>query len=175
MAITKETILENMENPELLEELYNANKKIFSDVIYDLSGQELPLIIKYWYARLFYKTTDKPGNNIPKYVFVVFLIVLAWIPIRLVPVFSYGNMHGAITNLIPVVFSFALSLYFLFKPEKVKYIAVSFLMNAAVYAYLLLLPARNASQSLTNVFYFMFVLLWFFVLYARSKFKIKEL
>jgi hypothetical protein len=174
MGITRETIRENSGNPELLEELYHSNKKIFSAIIYDLYSQDQSLIIRCWYARLFYKAMDKPKNNASKYIFTAFLIIFAWIPARL----SLGSpllIEDTGFYLIPATCSFALSLYFLFKPVKVKHLIFSLLMHGAIYIYFILLPNRADSRSLTNAFYFMFILLWFFVLLAQSRFKIKEL
>jgi hypothetical protein len=174
MGITKETILENINEPELLEDLYQSNKRAFSGIIKSLYEEEPGLAIKYWHTRLFYKPLIKK-NNAARYAFTALLIVFTWIPLRLASEELYGK-NNFLIKAVPAVFSIALSLFFSFGADgskKVKSTALSIFINGAVYIYFICLPDNSQSQSLNNAFYFMFVLLWFFILFAQSNYHIK--
>jgi hypothetical protein len=173
MEITKEIIMENIDNPEILEDLYQANKKVFSEFIKIIYGQESSLIIKYWHTRLFYKNLNK-NNNTKKYIFTALLIIFSWVPIRLMFMKSLED-NNYLIKAIPIICSCALSLFFLFDSMKIKNVALSILPNIVMYIYIILLPVKEKSQSLDNVIYFMFILLWFFILFAQSNCNIKKL
>jgi len=185
MEITREIIEGNLGDPKALEDLYQSDAKTFSEIIKTMYETESNLIIKYWYVRLFYKSLNESAkkSNKGKYLFSALLVVLAWIPLRLYISFDEVDYIGMA---IPVVFSVTLSLFFLFDSLKIKNIALSILPNIIVYIYFILLPSvpseRNYwqyvkfdEQALNNAFIFAFILLWFFVLLAFSKFKIKKL
>jgi hypothetical protein len=174
MEISKEIIMENINNPEILEDLYQSNKKVFSEIIKAVYEQESSLGIQYWYTRLFYKHPLNKKNNTKKYIFTALLIIFAWIPIRLMFADSFED-NNYLKKLIPIAISCALSLFFLFGSMKIGNIALSILPNIVVYIYMILLPSKDASQSLDNAFYFSFVLLWFFVLFAQSNCNIEKL
>jgi hypothetical protein len=173
MEITKETIRENANEPKALEDLYQSNKKSFSEIIKTMYEQEPSLVIQYWYLRLFYKSSNKK-KNVVKYVFTALLAIFSWIPIRLMFMEFFEDTSHLI-KAIPIIFSITLSLFFLFGSIKIKNIALSILPNIFIYIYFTLLPESNDSQSLNNAFYFMFVLLWFFVLFAQSNYNFKKL
>jgi hypothetical protein len=141
-----------------------------------LFRSEADLIIKYWYSRLFYKPANKKANA-AKNIFTALLIILTWIPIRIMVGMYYGldEDNYLLVRAIPVICSITLSLFFLFDSRKIKNIIFSILPNIAIYLYFFLLPNNEDSQSLDNAFYFMFVLLWFFVLFAQSNCNIKKL
>jgi hypothetical protein len=176
MEITREIITENINDPEVLEDLYQSNKKVFSEIIKTMYESESNLLIKYWYTRLFYKPSSNKKNNTRRYLFTAFLIILAWLPIRILFMVSFENEKvDYLFTAIPLIFSIALSLFFLFDSIKFKNIVFSILPNVIVYIYIILLPDKDDSQSLQNVFLFMFVLLWFFILFAYSKCSIRKL
>lgn len=195
MEITREIIEENINEPQILEDLYQSNKEIFSEIIKTMYESEPAPIIKFWYTRLFYKPVSaintpliSPLNkksNKTKYIFTAILIIITWIPIRLLLSSSnYIIPFDYISKSIPIIFSVTLSLFFLFDSIKnIKNIALSMLPNVIVYIYIILLPStENYSryinfdpQSLHNVFIFMFILLWFFVLFTYSNFNIRKL
>ena len=173
MEISREVILDNINNPEVLENLYQFDKKVFKEIIKTMYYQEADLIIKYWYFRLFYKP-ETITNNKMKYLFTAFLILLAWAPIKLFSLkFFMTNMY--LSNGIPVIISIAFSLYFLFPQFKIKNILLLIIPNLITYIYIVLLPTNVRSQSLNNAFSFMLILLWFFVLFTYSSFDIKKL
>jgi len=177
MEITREIVEQNIHNPEMLEDLYQSDKKVFSEIIRTMYETEADTVIKFWYTRLFYRPVNKKSNtksNTLKYIFTAILIIIAWIPIRLILRDFFGN-NVNLYKAIPVVFSIALSLFFLFGFIKIKNIALCILPNVIVYIYLVLLPQKEDSQSLKNAFFFAFILLWFFVLFTYSNFKIKKL
>jgi hypothetical protein len=171
MEVTKEIIMENINNPNILEDLYQSNKKIFSEVIKNIYNEESALIIKYWYIRLFYKSTNKKVN-IKKYLFTAFLIVFTWIPIRLM----FAEFDGFyLKNAVPIIFSITISFLLLFDSMKLKIMLLSIIPGIILYSYFILLPNKVNSQSINNAYYFMFVLLWFLILLSQSNFNIKKL
>jgi hypothetical protein len=203
MEITRNIIEENLNNPTILENLYQSDKKTFSEIIKTMHEPESNLIIKYWYTRLFYKpvsanktadTNDTISgaekSNTKKYLFTAFLIILSWIPIWLV---SSGNaiwrfdvyiwnFKDYLMKAIPVIFSVTLSLFFLFNSTKNYTKIALWIPNIIALIYIILLeyikgslPFNHKSQSLDNAFYFMFILLWFFILFAYSNFNIRKL
>jgi hypothetical protein len=162
-----------MNDPKNLEGLYQSNKKGFAEIIKSMHEEGSGLIIEYWYVRLFYKSSDKK-DNAKKYIFTAFLIVFSWIPIRLMFADFFQDNNYLIKS-IPVVFSVTLSLFFLFGSMSIKNSVLGILPGVVMYIYSVLLPNKDASQSLSNAFYFSFVLLWFFILFAQSNCSIKEL
>ena len=182
MEITKEKVLENINNPKILEYLYQSNKKTFSEIIRNID-KDSGLIIEYWHTRLFYKPSEK-NTNAKKYIFTAILAVLAWIPVRLYVDWpfegSYGLSGNYLIRIIPIIFSITLSLFFLFGSIKPKNILLCVVPNIIIFGYLLLLPfpANNyelwQNQSLSNAYFFTFVLLWFFVLFAQSNYNFKN-
>jgi hypothetical protein len=195
MEITREIIEENINNPEILEDLYQSNKKTFSEIIKTMHEPEASLIIKYWYTRLFYKPAIKTADtddaisslkksNTNKYLFTALLVILTWIPIRLLFIDTLSSFKENIYLIksIPIIFSVTLSLFFLFDSIKFKNIALSMLPNIIVLIYIVLLeyikssqPNKDESQSFLNAFIFMFILLWFFILFTYSNFNIRKL
>ena len=196
MEITREIIEENINDPEKLEDLYQSNKKIFTEIIKTMYEPEASLIIKYWYTRLFYKpaiiTADTDDaisglkkSNTKKYLFTALLVILTWLPLRqlVIELLSSFEENIYLIKSIPIIFSVTLSLFFLFDSiKKIKNIALSILPNIIALIYLFLLEYINGSprykdeyQSFNNAFYFMFILLWFFILFTYSNFNIKKL
>ena len=187
MEITKDVIMENINNPMTLEELYQSDKKTFSETIKTMYEPESNLIIKYWYARLFFKSLNEPKDiksNKAKYIYTAILIIAAWLPIRLYFSLSLDKFADYLVDTIPVICTISLSLFFMFDSKKnIKNIALCLLPNIIMYIYFILLPdssdtlkyEKYDSQSLDNTFIFMFILFWFFVLFAYSKFNIKKL
>lgn len=144
MEITRELIAENINDPKVLEDLYQSNKKAFSEIIKTMYGQEPDLIIEYWYMRLFYKPSNKK-NNTQKYLFTAFLIIVAWLPLRLLLV-DFSDRNIFLLKAIPIVFSLTLSLFFLFNSIKIKNIVLSIVPHVIMYIYLILLPDNNDSH-----------------------------
>jgi len=174
MEITREIIEENINNPEILEDLYQSDKKAFSEIIRTMHEPESNPVIKFWHVRLFYKPQVNKKSNTLKYIFTALLIIIAWVPVRLIVTDLVGD-NFYLEKAVPAVFAVALSLFFLFGSLKIKNIALSVLPNVIVYIYLILLPKKDDSQSLDNAFIFAFILLWFFILLVYSDFKIKKL
>jgi hypothetical protein len=177
--------LENINNPKILEDLYQSNKKTFSEIIRNMYAKESALIIEYWYTRLFYKPLGKSINP-KKYVFTAILVFLAWIPVRLYLDWPFNGDHELYGNylirIIPIIFSITLSLFFIFGSMKPKNIIICMVLNIIVCGYLFLLPfpsnfnvpGQNIPQSLSNAYFFTFVLLWFFILFSHSDYNLKN-
>jgi hypothetical protein len=177
MEITKEKVLENINNPKTLEDLYQSNKKAFSEIIMNMYDKDSALIIEYWYTRLFYKPLEK-NTNVKKYIFTAILVVLAWIPVRRLFGWPFrGGYEHYLIRIIPIIFSITLSLFFLFGSIKPKNILLCIVPNIIIFGYLLFLPFPNSLgpyQSISNAYFFTFVLLWFFVLFAQSNYNFKN-
>ena len=185
MEITKENILENINSPEILEDLYQSNKKTFTEIIRNMHDKESPMILEYWYTRLFYKPSKRNINS-KKYIFTAILIFLSWIPVRFYFDWSFNGDHELYGNylvrIIPIIFSVTLSLFFMFSSMKPKSIIICMVLNIIVCGYLFLLPfpanfdvlGQNIPQSISNAYFFTFVLLWFFVLLSHSEYNPKK-
>lgn len=165
--------MENISSPQILEDLYQTNKKPFAEIIKGMHEQESSLIIQYWHARLFYKPPNEKSNA-KKYIFTGLLILLAWLPVRLL-FLDFFKDSIYLFRAVPVVISCSLSLFFLFGSLDFKKMVLSLLPNLIAYSYIILLPGGGGSQSVNNAFYFMFVLLWFFVLFSHSSCNIGKL
>jgi len=165
--------MENINNPNLLEDLYQANKKCFSEIIKNIYNENSDIIIKYWYTRLFYKSVNNKRNP-KKYIFTALFIILAWFPIRLVFSELFNN-NVYFIKAIPIIFSITLSIFFLFEKIRIKNLILIIIPNIILYLYVILLPNKANSQSLDNAFYFMFIILWFFILISLSNFNFRKL
>jgi len=172
VEINNEIIIKNTGNPDILEDLYQSNKREFSETIKIMHNENSDIIIKYWYARLFYRRVN-PKRNTGKYIFTAFLIIIAWIPLRLIFTDTLKDNINII-RAVPIIASIALSLFFMFETIKVKEIIKCFIPGLILYFYFFILPDKAISQSLDNAFYFMLVLLWFFVLLSQSNYDFKK-
>jgi hypothetical protein len=189
MEISREIIEENLNDPMKLENLYQSDKKTFTEIIKIMYEPESNLIIKFWYTRLFFKSLNEPidkKSNIKKYIYTAVLIIITWGLLQLFSLLPDKLQAETeyILNAIPAIFTIALSFYFMFDSKKsIKNIALCILPNVIVYVYFILLPDPGTifryenydSQSIDNARLFMFILYWFFVLAVYSNFKIKKL
>jgi hypothetical protein len=184
MEITQEKIWENINNPPILEDLYQSNKKGFSEIIRNMHDQDTTLIIEYWYTRLFYKPVGRE-TNVKKYIFTAILVIFAWIPIRLFLDWPFRGDYELsriyLMRIIPIIFSIALSFFFIFGSLKPKKIILCLIPPVFVGGYLLLLlpvhsgvMGQNVAQSVSNAYFFTFVLLWFFILFSHSNYTLKD-
>ena len=173
MDIKSEIIMENINNPSMLEDLYQSNKKEFSEAIKTMYNDNSDIIIKYWHVRLFYRRINQKRNP-RKYIFTAFMIAIIWIPIRLMFTDAF-NENINLVRAIPIIASIALALFFMFENIKIKDIIKCVIPDMVLYLYFIILPNRTNSQSIDNAFYFMFILLWFCVLFSQSNFNIKKL
>lgn len=171
MGVSGEKITENLNNPDVMEDLYQSDKKLFSQTIKAMHNDDSDIIIKYWYARLFYRCSTTKQNR-TRYIFTALLIVITWVPLRLSDLLD-ENVY--LIKAIPIVSAITLSMFFLFGTLKLKNIILSIAPCLVLYAYFLLLPDNSDSQSIMNAFYFMLVLLWFCVLASHSVFKLRSL
>jgi len=170
LEVSKETIIENINDHAVLEDLYQSNKKSFSEIIYSIHNDDSELIIKYWYTRLFYRpSTGK--INVKKCIFTIILIIFAWVPIRL----GFIDSNYYITRSVPIIFSIMLSLFFLYGSLKIKNILFCIIPCLILYIYYIFLPDNFSSQSLNNTLYFIFVLLWFSVLLSHINYNFRKL
>jgi len=139
MEVSKEIIIENINNPNVLEDLYQSSKKSFSEIIGSIYNDDCDLIIKYWHSRLFYKPAAKKVN-IYKYIFTAFLIILAWVPIRYFIIselfyYSYQNDYFYIIKAAPIIYFLMLSLFFIFNSLNLKKILFCIIPYLILYIY----------------------------------------
>ena len=176
MGIARNDIEENINNPEMLEKLYQKDKKYFEEVIEKMCNEEIDnFAIKFWYARLFFKDEiSSRRKSFLQYVIVVFLIVFSWVPLKLFTLDSIFN-KDIILRIIPITFSLALSIYFHIKAFNIKHVIKSLLLYVSITLYFISIPVNNISQSNTNAFYFGLIILWFFVWFSYSSFKIDNI
>ncbi|MCL2211337.1 MAG: hypothetical protein FWB95_05390 [Treponema sp.] len=185
MELTQEKILENINDPRALEDFYQSNRNVFSTIIKDMYKEDSNIVIKFWYVRLFHKSKEK-SKDIKKYIFTAVICFFVWIPVQLflgwTDLFEY-NLEPYLINAIPITFSIGLSLFFIYGAFKLKNVLLCIIPNFIIFCYLLFLPfpnqdsslGRDLTQSLSNAYYFSFILLWFFVLLSLSGFNIKKL
>ena len=178
----KQTIIANTENFDELERLYRANKDGFRSAIKELHEEDAAnKTAAIWYSRLFYKEQkEKPKNvDLLKDIgIMVLLAFIAWLPIR-----YYNGSHFTssytkiIENLICIVFSLMISLYFFLKKGfPLKALAVSAAFHICAFFYLWFLEKKVITPQITNnAFYFMFILFWFaaYLCYSGRNFKEK--
>ena len=176
----KQTIIANTENFDELERLYRANKDGFRSAIKELHEEDAAnKTAAIWYSRLFYKEQkEKPKNvDLLKDIgIMVLLAFIAWLPIR-----YYNGSHFTssytkiIQNLISIVFSLMISLYFFLKKGfPIKAFAVSAAFHICAFFYLWFLEVTTITPQITNnAFYFMFILFWFaaYLCYSGRTFK----
>lgn len=156
----KQTIIANTENFDGLERLYRANKDDFRSAIKELHEENAAdTTAAIWYSRLFYKEQKEKAKNadlLKDIGIMVLLAFIAWIPIR-----YYNGSHFTssytkiIENLISIVFSLMISLYFFLKKGfPLKALAVSAAFHICAFFYLwFLLDKSKESQSIDNAPY----------------------
>jgi len=118
-------------------------------------------------------------NEIPKkyslshYAVIAILVLFTWIPIRLLAMDSIPNKDMLI-RLAPIGFSLALSVFFMMRNFKKNTLVKLLPLYAGMVLYFLLLPVRKDSQSTINAVFFGLIILWFFVWFSYSSFKIRD-
>ncbi len=173
MVITRDSIISNSNKPVVLEMLYKENKKAFSELIEQLHNENIDCFaVQFWYARLFLKKEVKEGKYLYwQYVIVICLIALSWLPVKISTLDS--NIDNEIfVRIIPVTFSYALSLFFFRKGLIIKNVILTTILHLALLVYYLFLPLNTISQSITNALYFGLIIMWFFVWLSYSSYKI---
>lgn len=112
--------------------------------------------------------------SLVQYFIIAILVVITWIPIKLITMDSVPNKE-ILVRLAPIGFSLALSIFFMIKDFNGKRLLRLFPLYGVMILYFLLLPVRKESQSNINAVYFGLILLWFFVWFAYSSFKVRDL
>jgi uncharacterized protein YciI len=105
------------------------------------------------------------------------LILLSWLPLRFLAV-HLDALHdptgSLLLALVPTAYAFFLSCHFIFRRGKPLHALYSLLLNGLSFLYLIILPQRQPSQTWTNAFLFMLVILWFFTWLAHAGFDLRD-
>ena len=175
MGITREIIENNITNAEILEEIYHEDNESFSTIIKSMHDENKnDLAIQFWFVRLFYKERDlNKKDSFIHYIITLFLIIFCWIPIRLLTIPSFSN-NEILARITPIILYFSVSLYFYIGTKNIINIIKSIIIHFFMLIFFIFLPKDNLSQSLSNSFYFSFIMLWFFNWFSFSSYRIKD-
>ena len=176
MIVTRKSIEDDISNPEALEILYKNDKYAFSEIIEQMHNENTDFFaVKFWYARIFQKNKEQRSYYSPKkYGMIICLILFAWLPVKMFTLDANLN-KDILLRIIPIIFSFTISLFFYINTIERKNILITFLCHTAVSAYYLFLPVNQASQSITNALYFGLIILWFLVWLSYSSLKVRDI
>jgi len=118
-------------------------------------------------------------NEVPKkysmvhFAVIVILVVFTWIPIKLLAMDTVPNKE-ILVRLAPICFSLALSIFFMVRDFSGRRLLKLLPIYGAMILYFLLLPVRKDSQSTINAVFFGLIILWFFIWFSYSAFKIRN-
>lgn len=108
----KQQILENLNNPEILEKLYRDNKQDFSKAFDEISNDYNSDLVRFWKIRL--ATQGKPEFNgfIKQDLFIIILLSLfTWLLVKLPDIFSQINIEFFYSRNLAILIFNGLVLY----------------------------------------------------------------
>jgi len=111
--------------------------------------------------------------SIAQYGLIAILTGFTWIPIKLLTMDSIPDKE-ILVRLAPICFSLALSMFFLIRNFNKQTLARLLPLYAGMILYFLLLPVRKDSQSTMNAVFFGLIILWFFVWFSYSAFRLRD-
>ena len=101
------------------------------------------------------------------------LIALSWLPVKIYTL-NINLNKDILIRIIPIVISFALSLFFYRNAFNLKKVLFTLLLYIVLSVYYIVLPINQESQSIANSFYFGLIILWFLVWTSYSSLRIRE-
>lgn len=163
----KKEILDNLNNPEMLEKLFRDSRKgfreAFNEVYPEISEREA---VKFWKARLEYDfRSDSPKTfELPELVKVITVCLITAFLIKIPALFNTGYSDEVfyMKNAAIIVF-FGLTLYHVWNSRisqtfRLAMTALAFLIPAL---YINLLPSQNASNAVNLVYIHLPLMMWF--------------
>lgn len=176
MIVTRECIEKDINNPEALEITYKNDKKAFSKIIEQMHDEAInSFAVEFWYARIFRKQKEQKFRYSLKYYgIVICLIAISWLPVKIYTL-DINIDKGIMLRIIPIAFSFSLSLFFFKNIISMKKILLTVLPYILLSVYFILLPVNATSQSIANAFYFGLIILWFLIWLSYASLKVREI
>jgi hypothetical protein len=177
----KEIIIQNINNPERLEELYHADKKSFeadfSEAYPELEKSEL---VKYWKIRLDFDNKPEKDKK-PATAEIFYLIITCFVAgflIKIPAIFNFSDTEEMIfyeRNAGIIVF-LGLAAYVVWinkitDTKRLLFIILSFLIPAI---YINLLPPLDYSASISLAYIHMPILMWYIYGMVFIDYKLKE-
>lgn len=160
----KNTILNNINNPDALEKLYQSNKRSFKEKFLSLSSKiEDKSIYNYWKVRLNYNSTGFAiGSN--KELLIIFLCSLLAVLIARIPeIFSIDEEFYYTRNIGFIVF-IPLTIYFIWRKNiKIKRILIISIVVLSSIIFINFLPSNlqnNESDTLILACLHLPIFLW---------------
>ena len=160
----KNTILNNINNPDALEKLYQSNKRSFKEKFLSLSSKiEDKSIYNYWKVRLNYNSTGFAiGSN--KELLIIFLCSLLAVLIARIPeIFSIDEEFYYTRNIGFIVF-IPLTIYFIWRKNiKIKRILIISIVVLSSFIFINFLPSNlqnNESDTLILACLHLPIFLW---------------
>jgi hypothetical protein len=163
----KTEIKENLNNPEKLEKLYNADKKSFESDFEEIwSAADHSELLKFWKIRLdFEKTQGRlKGTRSSEIIILVATCIISGFLIKIPDVFKINISDSDFYERnIGIITFFGLTIYFvlinkILRKNFLALILITFLVSAV---YINLLPSGKESDSIDLVCLHMPLLLWF--------------
>lgn len=175
MIITRKCIEDDINNPFALEILYRNDKKSFSNIIEQMHDEATDIFaVNFWYARIFQKKKEqKEFFSYRQLAILIGLIALSWLPVKIYTL-NINLNKDILIRIIPIVISFALSLFFYRNAFNLKKVLFTLLLYIVLSVYYIVLPINQESQSIANSFYFGLIILWFLVWTSYSSLRIRE-
>jgi hypothetical protein len=158
----KEQLLENINNPESLEQLYRKDKEGFRkafEAIYPLQPENANL--QFWQIRLHYQEEKISVVNNAAFKFILLLILVAGLIANIsnIPGINKELFFTRNTSFIIIPF---LSMYYIWKQAlSVKIKAGILLVYLLLAAYVNCLPNNDTSSSLNLIYIHLPILMWF--------------
>ena len=175
MIVTRKCIEDDINNPFALEILYRNDKKSFSNIIEQMHDEATDIFaVNFWYARIFQKKKEqKEFFSYRQLAILIGLIALSWLPVKIYTL-NINLNKDILIRIIPIVISFALSLFFYRNAFNLKKVLFTLLLYIVLSVYYIVLPINQESQSIANSFYFGLIILWFLVWTSYSSLRIRE-
>ena len=175
MIVTRKCIEDDINNPFALEILYRNDKKSFSNIIEQMHDEATDIFaVNFWYARIFQKKKEqKEFFSYRQFGILIGLIALSWLPVKIYTL-NINLNKDILIRIIPIVISFALSLFFYRNAFNLKKVLFTLLLYIVLSVYYIVLPINQESQSIANSFYFGLIILWFLVWTSYSSLRIRE-
>ena len=172
-TVTKEDILNNLENPAELEKLYRQNKVLFKKEFQSLNAPLDNMLAAFWNERLNYNVPTGWGNR-KQWLMVIILSVVAAFIAKLPYLFLLDKDFFYTRNVGFIIFAPLMAYFFLNGKKAAKAIVITLITLIIAAIFINWLPRTSNSDTVILSCIHLPLLLWFFLGYSFTEGNVKD-
>ena len=167
-TVTKENILNNLENPAELEKLYRENKALFKKEFQSLNAPLDNMLAAFWNERLNYNTATDWGNR-KQWIKIIILSVVAAFIAKIPHLFLLDNDFFYTRNIGFIIFPPLMAYFFIKEKTSIKAVVITLLALIVSAIFINWLPTTNNSDTVILSCIHLPLILWFFLGYSFTE------